>query len=132
MDERERTFFAHECERYLMTLGINTLRAYGRRLGLQAPTKRKKGDLIRDIVEALCGEEKPSRSKRGAPIKNDYIEPSVLEEIEKIKGRYFDGGMSALKEEKESEEGVFLQFTVQPSKLNERQKQRLHDFLSCL
>ena len=135
MEEGKFAEFKKDCTLYLSTLGLNTLRSYGRFLCLQAPTKRKKGALVESIVGVLCGEVATQRSKKGAPIKNDYVEPEVFEEITRLQNLYFGEGRYEMKvgeAQAEREESVVLQFTVQPAKLNEMQKQRLNAFLNSL
>ena len=138
MDEGMMEAFKKDCKLYLSTLGVNVLRAYGRFLQLQAPTKSDKKTLIEDIVLVLCGELAPQRNKRGAPIKHDYVEPSVIAEMERLQSLYFGEGVKHEKQEQREkqesaeEEGVVLQFTIQPAKLNKKQKQRLNDFLDSL
>ena len=134
MEEQNVILFKMECERCLARQGINTLRAYGRSLGMQAPTRLKKGALISEIVGALCGENMPTRNKLGAPIKNDYIKPEIVEEVSRLKELYFGEEEPKAQEEASASEevGVSLRFTVNPSKLNEVQKQRLNEFLNSL
>lgn len=133
IEESKKVQFKMDCEKYLSSISLEYLRAYGRSLQLKDPTKKKKAELITEIIRVLCGEHIPHRNKKGAPIKNEYIAPQILEDIEKIKRRY-----TLNEAESENGEGetrapkISLQFTVELSHLNERQKKLLNDFLSSL
>ena len=81
--------FKLACVEYLETQTIQTLRAYGRFLQMRDCTSIKKGELIRGIVEILCGERVAVRSNRGAPSKRNFVEPSVIQTIEDLKEKYF-------------------------------------------
>jgi hypothetical protein len=40
--------------------------------------------LVEEIISVLCGEVLPSaRSKKGAPVKNEYVDPEIPQKIEK-------------------------------------------------
>ena len=80
--------FKLACVEYLETQTINTLRAYGRFLQMRDSTSMNKRELIREIVEVLCGERVAVRSNRGAPTKHNFVEPSVIQRIEVLKERY--------------------------------------------
>ena len=74
-----------ELKNYLNSLSVNVLRACGRKAGVAQATEKKKDVLISEITAVLFGDMQPiERSKKGAPVKNDYIEPSVWAEIERI------------------------------------------------
>lgn len=80
--------FAYECRTYLSSLSIEKLRSYGRIVGVDCPTKKKKKELSDEIVAVLTGELQPvNRNLRGAPVKNDYVDPAIPETIEKIRAR---------------------------------------------
>lgn len=77
--------FKYASTNYLMTLGIDRLRAYGRSKGVARPTTKSKENLIESIVGILSGEKEPSPiATKGAPIKNNYVDPRIDLEIEKI------------------------------------------------
>ncbi len=82
--------FKLACSQYLIAnVDISGLRAYGRHVGVPEPTKLKKQPLVEKIVAILSGEVAPeARSKRGAPLKNDYVAPSILETIDKLRVQY--------------------------------------------
>ncbi len=106
------------------------MRSYGRKLQLTAPTKQKKGALIQEIIGVLCGEIQQERNNRGAPIKDDYIEPRLIEEIERLQKKYF---LNEIVEKKEiADERVAIQLSVDPIALNYRQKQLLKQFINSL
>lgn len=153
MEEINVTKFKFACEKFLGTLDISSLRVYGRSLGLVRPTAMKKKDLIQEILKALCGESVPQRNNKGAPIKNQYLDNSILEKIEQLKRKYLwvtqaeatpetykadeDEGQQQgnkpvflLRMEEKSDEPV--QFVIQFSRLRERQKKLFQNFLESL
>lgn len=133
MDEKEKMGFKKECEMYLSTASLDSLRAYGRFLQLKDPTKKKKAELIQELVMTLCGEMTPRRSNKGAPIKNDYVEPKILDEIDRLKRKYHAEGNEETEEVVEhTDSNVLLQLVIQPSCLNKKQKQLLNNFLNSL
>ncbi len=74
--------FKWKCREYLMRQGIAALRPYGRAIGVSEPTAKSKGVLIEDIISILAGEVEPKpRSSRGAPIKDDHVDPSIYSKI---------------------------------------------------
>lgn len=74
--------FKFECKRYLHTLGIGELRAYGRHIGVERPTTKNKDELIDSIVGVLSGEiPAVPCSKLGAPVLNNHINPEIPEVI---------------------------------------------------
>ena len=52
----DKKLFKGKCEQYLFRQSIMDLRAYGRYLNLLAPTALKKEALIKEIIQAICGE----------------------------------------------------------------------------
>lgn len=88
MNEKNVEAFKLACQACLSHYSIDTLRAYGRYLGMTKPTLFKKADLIHDIILMLCGELTQERNKRGAPVKNEMVDPKLLEEIEMLKQQY--------------------------------------------
>ena len=89
MNERSMAQFKLMCEKYLYTIGISPLRAYGRSIGVAKSTTLSKDDLIKKIVAILAEEELPETlSNRGAPLKNDFIAPAIIERIAQIKQAY--------------------------------------------
>lgn len=141
--EKNVELFKLACEEYLVTEGVSALRAYGRAIELKEPTKMKKQELVKEIVGVLCGEiVTTQRTNRGAPVKNDYIEPRMAKEIARLKQLYLgeeaeEEEISVLSTAIESEKeencpSVVLKFEVRVSSLTERQKQLMNDFLSSL
>lgn len=89
MSERSIAQFKLMCEKYLYTIGIAPLRAYGRSIGVAKSTTLSKEDLIKKIVAILAEEELPETlSNRGAPLKNDFIAPAIIERIAQLKQLY--------------------------------------------
>ncbi len=68
MEKQKKTEFEEACKAYLFPLSITDLRVYGRYLGLPAPTKLKKAELICEIIQVLCGEKTAVRTNKGAHI----------------------------------------------------------------
>ena len=85
--ERKTARFKEVCAQYLNRQSLVDLRSYGRFLNLPRPTDFKKTELIGEILSVLCGEKNPQRTKRGAPIKNNYLNADILEKIEEIKSK---------------------------------------------
>ena len=132
-DEERKTQFKYECEKYLSSISLAYLRAYGRSLQLSDPTRKKKSELIKEIIMALCGEISTARSNKGAPIKNDYVPQNILEEIAILKRKYLSNPLEIGETLEVIENvGVSLQFVVKPSFLNKKQKRLLNDFLNSL
>ena len=131
IEESRKLQFKMDCEKYLSSISLEYLRSYGRSLQLKDPTKKKKTELITEIIMVLCGEYIPQRNNKGAPIKNDYIAPKIVEDIEAIKRKYLFEELENKKEEVKNPK-VSLQFTIEPAFLNEKQKQLLNDFLNSL
>ena len=71
---------------YLDSLVIKDLRAYGRHIGVSNSTEKKKNKLIDEIIGVLVGEIPPQKpSTRGAPVKNDFVDPKIEEDIARIR-----------------------------------------------
>ena len=72
---------------YLETLSLTTLRQLGREKGV-VPTIRtgNKPELIEGIVDILIGRTQPVPSSgRGAPVKLNFLDPTVLPRLEEIR-----------------------------------------------
>ncbi len=77
------------CKEFLAKQGIAALRPYGREIGVAEPTAKSKGALIEDIIAILAGELDPTpRSTRGAPIKDDFVDPNIKAQMNRICDRY--------------------------------------------
>ena len=116
MNEKALNEFKIACKNYLQTVSLNDLRAYARMLNFTDPTKLNKGDLLQSIVAASAGEIVPAgRNNRGAPVKNNYVPPKLIETVENLKSRYLykekDSGSGLLNELNASD------FVSVPSKL---------------
>ena len=91
--------FTYACRDYLSALSIGDLRAYGRSIGVAKPTEKKKGELVEEIILVLNGKVTPiEQSTRGAPIRNNYLDPQIHQNIQTLRTRYL-GEMPAPKEE---------------------------------
>ena len=89
----EKIRFRNECKEYLMRNASTTdLRALGRKYGVKNPTEyTKKEPLAEQIVLVLTGEIAPvSPNKRGAPVKNDYCNPEIVNRVEELRVLYLD------------------------------------------
>ena len=90
------TEFEYALKHYLSTLCLNDLRVLGRNFGVAEPTKKKKTILTDELVSILVGQSTPIvRNNRGAPVKNDYIDPKILDKIEEIRFRYTSSANAA-------------------------------------
>ncbi len=90
MDERTLPAFKYNCRFQLMGYNIGALRAYGREIGVAQATEKKKNELIEDIIEILSGERLPiGKTNRGAPVKNSYVDPALVREMEALRKSYF-------------------------------------------
>lgn len=70
--------FVEASERFLDSLGIAALRAYGRHVGVARATAKKKNEIIEEIIAIFCGQLEPiERSNRGAPIRDDSFDPKI-------------------------------------------------------
>ena len=89
MNEQAVFAMKTEYEQFLSGLGIGVLRSLGRELGVANSTERKKADLIQEIIGVETGEITPiERNNRGAPVKDKYIDPAILERLQEIRYRY--------------------------------------------
>ena len=71
---------------YLDSLVLKDLRAYGRYIGVSNSTEKKKSKLIDEIIGVLVGDIPPQKpSTRGAPVKNDFVDPKIEEDIAHIR-----------------------------------------------
>ena len=69
--------------------GIHSLRQIGRVVGVSFPTKKKKSELIDDIMAIAKNEQEPCpRSTRGAPPKSDEYDADIVEEVGKCRQYY--------------------------------------------
>lgn len=81
--------FKYVCREYLSKLSIHELRVVGRKIGVANSTEKKKDVLIEEIVAVLSGEQDPAeQSGRGAPLKNDHVNPQILERLESLQRKY--------------------------------------------
>ena len=87
--KKDTSKFSYACKAFLMKLTIGPLRTYGRQLGVLNPTLKKKDELVGDMVAILSGEMSPTdKQKSGAPIKDVYVDPKILKEIQSLKERF--------------------------------------------
>ncbi len=71
---------------YLDTLPLSTLRILGRYKGVNQPSSSKKNILVEMICNVLTGKTLPvPSSNRGAPPKQNYLAPEILQKLELIR-----------------------------------------------
>ena len=83
--------FKNFCRAYLQEQTTQILRTYGRKIGLQYPTRLIKSVLIEEIIAVLCGEKTAHRVSQGAPARNDYLPNDFLEHMDKLLEGYLTG-----------------------------------------
>lgn len=88
--EKQVEAFKTACAEYLHTRGLESLRCYGRYVGLVKPTGMNKLPLIQEIISVLCGETAPCRTRRGAPVKNNFVDEKFLRTIAQLRQKYLD------------------------------------------
>lgn len=140
-----KSLFKKVCADYLNALSLGDLRVYGRYLQITRPTKTCKAELINEIISVLCGEIKPMRNKRGAPVKEIGVRQDVIKDIAKFCECYGVSGVavscSAVEKPKEAVAmkeiekpltpiSSTLNLTIRIELLNERQKELLTELLS--
>ena len=129
MEEEKIVQFKEACGNYFQKVSLNTLRSYGRFIGLQKPTAQKKQDLIEDIIKMLCGEIKPDRNKQGAPVK-ESVNMDFVKIVEQLKAEYLDGATIArieeANEEKKEETAVMMHLDVNLASLSKEQKKKFY------
>ena len=142
MYTNDKSLFRKVCADYLNALSLTDLHAYGRYLQITSPTKTRKAELIDEIISVLCGESKPTRNNRGAPVKQAVIRQDVINDIAKICERYgVSNGVSCGVEEVKAETvkavdappapiSSTLNLTIHLELLDEKQKELLTDFLN--
>lgn len=82
--------FKNACMESLDAFALMQLRPYARSIGVDEPTKKKKGELLSAIVAVLAGEVEPiPRSTRGAPVKDDFVDPAIESTIAKLRYVWF-------------------------------------------
>lgn len=70
----------------LHSQSIHSLRQAGRVVGVAEPTKKKKDELIRDIMAIARGQAEPAaRSTRGAPVKSEEYDKELVADILKCR-----------------------------------------------
>ncbi len=80
---------------YLETLPIVSLRVLGRTKGIAQVCVSNKEALIDGILDILMERVPPViRTRRGAPPKQTYLDPEILEKLEKIKRMHMGSGLS--------------------------------------
>ena len=92
MNEKSLNDLKKAYKEYLSRLSISSLRLVGRQSGVSQATLKKKDDLVDQIVSVLSGETPPAaKSNRGAPVKDNYVDPRIFEKLQEIKLTYLSG-----------------------------------------
>ena len=116
MKETTLPAFKANCQFQLMRYNIGALRAYASEIGVPRATEKKKGELIEDITAILSGEREPiAKTNLGAPVKNGYVDPTLISEMESLRRAYFP--------ERYSENGEAFDFVAECVKLQNKDKE---------
>ena len=87
--KQDKNAFKWSAKAFLTKQSLVALRSYGREVGVAEPTKKTKETLIDEIVAILLGELSPIvRSRRGAPVKDDFVDPKILVAIADLKSQF--------------------------------------------
>lgn len=74
--------YEEDLKTYLDSLPIQTLRVLGRRQGVPSKCLAKKPLIIQAIADIFMGRIEPNqKSNRGAPVKNDYLDPQIMSKL---------------------------------------------------
>lgn len=91
MGEKAMEQLTKDCKAFLSQENVHVLRPYARGIGVNEPTKKKKEELIEQIIGVLGGTIVPVEvSKRGAPVKNKFVPPEFLAKMHDIKMAYLN------------------------------------------
>lgn len=97
-----------EYREYLESLPIVTLRVLGRFQGVAQVCATNKETLVAGILDLLMGRVQPSvRSKRGAPPKQTYLDPTILDKLAEIKRKNEGTGITFSVSSPEYQERTF-------------------------
>lgn len=148
MNEAVKQGFKDACAKCLDAYALMSLRSYAREIGVDKPTKKQKGELIAEIVSVLAGEKEPvQRTTRGAPVKDDFVDPQITAAINKLQFIYEPADTLAECEERKSrlnatwedrkrEFSAAMSFGVQDSVQSKEKiyagQLKTHDGLACL
>ncbi len=81
----ERTL-EEEYREYLDSLPIQTLRTLGRKIGIPPESRKSKPGCLHAIIDLLMGRADPvPDSGKGAPVKQDYLDPSIIRHLEDLR-----------------------------------------------
>ena len=111
MGNENQEKFEYVCRDYLKTLSIADLRTYGRSIGVERPTEKKKDELVKDIISVLTGAVAPiEKSTQGAPVKNVFVDPAIPAQVAELKrrlcGEETPTATESVKTEKETSEPI--------------------------
>ena len=90
MDRSSRAQLEEDYRTYLESLPIVSLRVLGRFQGVAQVCATNKETLVMGILDILMERVHPIvRSRRGAPPKQTYLDPAILDKLAEIKQKYF-------------------------------------------
>ena len=74
---------------YLNALPLSALRVLGRTKGIPSHCRANKADIVDAVTEILMGRAEPvPNSGRGAPVKQNYLDPAILHSLAEIRRSY--------------------------------------------
>ena len=74
---------------YLNALPLSALRVLGRTKGIPSHRRANKADIVDAVTEILMGRAEPvPNSGRGAPVKQNYLDPAILHSLAEIRRSY--------------------------------------------
>lgn len=85
---KDRENFCREARLILEAEGLSVLRTYGREVGVSRATDKQKEVLIQDILAVHCGDLVPTRTNRGAPVKNNVSSPMLKKAMDELFHKY--------------------------------------------
>ncbi len=95
MDRSSRAQLEEDYRTYLESLPIVSLRVLGRFQGVAQVCATNKETLVMGILDILMERVHPIvRSRRGAPPKQTYLDPAILDKLAEIKQKYADPSVS--------------------------------------
>ncbi len=133
MGDKSVEEFRLACKEYFSSLSVSTLRAYGAFLRLKKPSTLNKTELIAELIAVLCGEITPQRGLQGAPLKNKYLDPSILERVESFKKQFLEGEEPApVLPSDDSPSPAVVKIELNMERLTQEQKRLVGELLSKL
>ena len=111
----------NEYAAFLNSVGIGSLRSLGRYVGVAQATAQKKSDLVGRILEIAAGESAPAeKSRRGAPVKEDFVDPALLTRLDELNFRRASIEAEFAAEETEDHSGILPEQPLAPGTVQVR------------